>query len=146
MLKRIHVDQLLVGMYIAEFCGSWMEHPFVRANFLLAKSTDLEKIRSSSIREVWIDSSRGLDVPASVPTVDPKQVESEVDASLKKLDAVAPVAARVSMEREMQRAAQIVDQAKQAVVAMFHEVRMGNVVDAARAQGLVEDIAALCGA
>ncbi|MCX7235181.1 MAG: DUF3391 domain-containing protein, partial [Burkholderiales bacterium] len=141
MLKRIHVDQLLVGMYIAEFCGSWMEHPFVRANFLLAKSKDLEKIRSSSIREVWIDSSKGLDVPASAPTVDPKQLESEVDASLKKLDAVAPVAARVTIEREMQRAAQIVDQAKQAVVAMFHEVRMGNVVDAAKAQGLVEDIA-----
>ena len=142
MLKRIHVDRLLVGMYIAEFCGSWMEHPFIRANFLLAKSTDLEKIRSSSIREVWIDSSKGLDVPASAPAVHPKQVESEVDASLKKLDAAAPAAARVSMEREMQRAAQIVDQAKQAVVAMFHEVRMGNVVDAARAQGLVEDIEA----
>ncbi len=142
MLKRIHVDRLQVGMYIAEFCGSWMEHPLIRANFLLAKSTDLEKIRSSSIREVWIDSSKGLDVPASAPAVDPKQVESEVDASLKKLEAVAPAAARVSMEREMQRAAQIVDQAKQAVVAMFNEVRMGNVVDAARAQGLVEDIEA----
>lgn len=144
MLKRIHVTQLLLGMYIAEFCGSWMEHPFVRANFLLDKSKDLEKIRSSSIREIWIDSSRGLDVPASVPAVDHKQVLSKVDASLKKLEAVmpvAPVAARVSMEREMQRAARIVDQAKQAVVAMFHEVRMGNVVDAAKAQGLVEDIA-----
>ena len=141
MLKRIHVTQLLLGMYIAEFCGSWMEHPFVRANFLLDKRKDLEKLLSSSIREVWIDSSRGLDVTASVPAVDHKQVQSKVDASLKKLGAVAPVAAQVSMEREMQRAARIVGQAKQAVVAMFHEVRMGNVVDAAKAQGLVEDIA-----
>ena len=74
MLKRIHVDRLLVGMYIAEFCGSWMEHPFIRANFLLAKGTDLEKIRSSSIREVWIDSSKGLDVPASDPQSIPSRL------------------------------------------------------------------------
>jgi len=28
MLKRIHVHHLSPGMFIHEFCGSWMEHPF----------------------------------------------------------------------------------------------------------------------
>ena len=69
MLKRISVDQLMVGMHIKEFCGSWMEHPFIRSSFVLSNAKDLQTIRASSIREVWIDSSKGLDVPATVVAV-----------------------------------------------------------------------------
>jgi HD-GYP domain-containing protein (c-di-GMP phosphodiesterase class II) len=46
----------------------------------------------------------------------------------------------VSIEREMARAAQICKQSKQAVIAMFQEVRMGNAVDTGGARRLVEDI------
>lgn len=140
MLKRIHVDQLRLGMYIAEFCGSWMEHPFVRAKLLLAKSHDLAKIRASSIREVWIDSSRGLDVSPGVAVVSAQQVDTAVEASLQQLGKAVPVVARVPIDMELQRAARICGQAKQAVIAMFQEARMGNVVDASGAQGLVESI------
>ncbi len=27
MLKRISTKNLILGMYLHEFCGSWMEHP-----------------------------------------------------------------------------------------------------------------------
>ena len=140
MLKRISVDQLTVGMHIKEFCGSWMEHPFIRSSFVLSNAKDLQTIRASSIREVWIDSSKGLDVPATVVVVTPKQAEREIDAALKPNATVNRVVAPVSIEREMARAAQICKQSKQAVVAMFQEVRMGNAVDAGGARRLVEDI------
>lgn len=140
MLKRISVDQLMVGMFIKEFCGSWMEHPFIRSAFMLSSAKDLQRIRASSIREVWIDSSKGLDVPATVVAVTPKQAEREIDAALKPQVAMQRVAAPVSIELEMARAAQICKQAKQAVVAMFQEVRMGNAVDTGGARRLVEDI------
>jgi HD-GYP domain-containing protein (c-di-GMP phosphodiesterase class II) len=140
MLKRISVDQLTVGMYIKEFCGSWMEHPFIRSSFVLSNAKDLQTIRASSIREVWIDSSKGLDVPATVAAVSPKQAEREIEAALKPQVAVNRVVAPVPIEREIARAAQICKQAKQAVVAMFQEVRMGNAVDTGGARRLVEDI------
>ncbi|MEI6760262.1 MAG: HD-GYP domain-containing protein [Betaproteobacteria bacterium] len=140
MLKRISVDQLMVGMHIKEFCGSWMEHPFIRSSFVLSNPKDLQTIRSSSIREVWIDSSKGLDVPATVVAVTPKQAEREIEAILKPKAAVNAVLAPVPIEREMARAAQICKQSKQAVVAMFQEVRMGNAVDAGGARRLVQDI------
>jgi HD-GYP domain-containing protein (c-di-GMP phosphodiesterase class II) len=140
MLKRISVDQLTVGMYIKEFCGSWMEHPFIRSSFVLSNAKDLQTIRASSIREVWIDSSKGLDVPATVVAVSPKQAEREIEAVLKPQVAVNRVVAPVPIEREIARAAQICKQAKQAVVAMFQEVRMGNAVDTGGARRLVEDI------
>ncbi len=35
MLKKISVDKLTLGMHLKEFCGSWMEHPFWRTQFVL---------------------------------------------------------------------------------------------------------------
>jgi hypothetical protein len=42
MLKRISVHQLTVGMYLKEFCGSWMEHPFWRSSFVITDPKDIE--------------------------------------------------------------------------------------------------------
>ena len=140
MLKRISVRQLTVGMHIKEFCGSWMEHPFIRASFVLSNAKDLNVILASSIKEVWIDSSKGLDVPASVPAVSEKQAEIEIDAALEQVVLGGRRAVRLSIEHEMERAALICSQSKQAMVSMFEEVRMGNSVDAGGARDLVEEI------
>ncbi len=69
MLKKISVKQLTVGMYLKEFCGSWMEHPFWRSSFVITDPKDIEAVRASSIRDVWIDCSKGLDVPAGETVV-----------------------------------------------------------------------------
>ena len=74
MLKRIHVQQLSLGMYLHELCGSWMEHPFWRTRFLLEDPQDLLRIRETSIQEVLIDISKGLDL-ANAATA---QAEGEV--------------------------------------------------------------------
>ena len=64
MLKKINVGQLKTGMYLKEFCGSWMEHPFWRSGFVISDPKDIQAILASSIKEVWIDTGKGLDVPA----------------------------------------------------------------------------------
>ena len=65
MLKRIHIQHLTLGMYLHEFCGSWMEHPFWRAKFLLKDPDDLARILATSIRECWIDTDKGAVVAAA---------------------------------------------------------------------------------
>ena len=65
MLKKISVNQLKVGMHLKEFCGSWMEHPFWRSAFVITDPRDIERILESSIKEVWIDNAKGLDVPSA---------------------------------------------------------------------------------
>jgi len=62
MLKKIDVEQLSLGMYLKEFCGSWIVHPFWRSAFVITDSKDIEAILASSIQEVWIDCSKVLDV------------------------------------------------------------------------------------
>ncbi|MDP1636452.1 MAG: DUF3391 domain-containing protein, partial [Gallionellaceae bacterium] len=61
MLKRIPIKQLRLGMHVHEFCGSWMDHPFWRSAFLLDNPQDLKTILSTGLKEVWIDTAKGLD-------------------------------------------------------------------------------------
>ena len=154
MLKRIHVEDLTLGMYLHEFCGSWMEHPFWRTRFLLEDPKDLERIYSTAVQEVWIDVSRGKDVAAGKPALSPEEVEERIATDFSALDAMPPLhvvspelpppperdLGPTSTQMEIRRAAQICSNAKQAVVSMFKEARMGKAVDVAAASGLVEEI------
>lgn len=140
MLKRIRVEQLTLGMHLKEFCGSWMEHPFWRSGFVLTDPDDIKAILASSIREVWIDCSQGLDVALGEVTVSEAESEAQIDVELNQVAQAQRQTAPVSAEQEIARAAQICLQAKQAVVSMFEEVRMGNTVDVGGARQLVEEI------
>ena len=140
MLKRIRVEHLSLGMHIKEFCGSWMEHPFWRNGFVLKDPKDLERIRASSIKEVWIDSSKGLDVPVSDQAVSVAQSDAQVERELQAVAEDVRSTPPVSLEQEYQKAAQICLQAKRAVISMFEEARMGNTVDTGSARRMVDEI------
>lgn len=140
MLKKINVNQLTLGMHLKEFCGSWMEHPFWRGAFVLTDPKDIEAILNSSIKEVWIDCSKGVDISLGVASISEFESEIEVEVALaisfSETQNVVPVCAAL----EYERATKICQQAKQAVVSMFEEARMGNTVDVGGAKLLVEEI------
>ena len=140
MLKKIKVEQLTLGMHLKEFCGSWMEHPFWRTAFVLTDPKDIESILASSIKEVWIDSAKGLDVSEGEETVSEAESEAQVEAELKLAVQENRQIAKTSMSDELNRAAKICAQSKRAVVSMFQEARMGKAVDTGAAQKLVEEI------
>jgi len=140
MHKKIRIEQLQMGMYIKEFCGSWMEHPFWRTSFLLEDPKDLADIHASSIRELWIDTERGLDVPCGEEAVEADTVERKVEAELSQVHAPSPPPKAVSLQEEMGQATKIYNKSKEAVFSMFQEARMGRAVDAEKARQMVEDI------
>ena len=141
MLKRIGVHQLTVGMHLKEFCGSWMEHPFWRTSFVITDPKDIDTILASSIKEVWIDCSKGLDVPVGEPAISESESEAQVDAELTRALSEAREVKRSSTTTELARAVKICAKSKQAVASMFNEARMGKIVDTVGAQRLVEEIA-----
>lgn len=157
MLKRISVHDLTLGMYLHEFCGSWMEHPFWRAKFVLNDPKDLQRIRETNIHEVWIDISKGLDVPAGTSSKTREEVDAQIETDFSALESLPPLSppppapppaapvrsrAPTSMREELKEAASICVQSKQAVISMFNEARLGKAVDAEEAENLVEEISA----
>lgn len=140
MLKKISVQQLTVGMHLKEFCGSWMEHPFWRTGFVITDPKDITTILASSIKEVWIDSDKGLDVAEGQSAMTESESEEQVEEELRQAVSAQREVAPVSIDVELQRAAKICYQSKQAVMSMFQEARMGNTVDAGGARQMVEEI------
>ena len=144
MLKRIKVDQLRIGMYLHELCGSWLEHPFWRTSFLITQEKELARIKKSGVREAWIDTDQGLDVALDAAPEALSKLESDrqTDQALVSMDDGALSLKRCSMAEEMQRAARICHETRDAVATMFTEARMGRALDASGAVSLVEEISA----
>jgi HD-GYP domain-containing protein (c-di-GMP phosphodiesterase class II) len=133
MLKRIPVNQLSLGMHLQAFCGAWLDHPFWRTEFVLSDPNDITLILESSITEVWIDVSKGLDV-------EPSETQEAI-APVEKIPEPAPVVQeKTSFNNELKRAAKICSRGKEAVVSMFQEARMGKAIEAEAAAPLVEEI------
>jgi len=142
MLKKISTDQLRCGMHVHEVCGSWVDHPFWKASFLLKTEAQLLQLRKS-VTQVVIDTSKGLDLPPITATPEPEPPVDTAPASeamTPQALTLAPVIQPVCMQEEMQRAKQIVSQARGAMKTMFEDMRMGKAVDAVHCLPLVEEI------
>ncbi|MFW9617805.1 HD-GYP domain-containing protein [Aquabacterium sp.] len=142
MLKKISTQQLRVGMFIHEVCGSWMDHPFWRGSFKVSDARQIAQL--SGVSEVIIDISKGLDVEdARVEVVDDVEVGSEQDRAEPSPEADpddAPPVQQCSLQQEVQRAGRVIAQSRAAMRSMFQDVRMGKAVDTEHCLPLVQEI------
>ena len=127
-------------MHLKEFCGSWMEHPFWRTGFVITDPKDLASILASSIKEVWIDCDKGIDVPAGQTAVSEAESDAQVEAALEQVVLERRNVAPLTTAQEIAHATKICFEAKRAVISMFEEARMGRAVDTGGAQKLVDEI------
>lgn len=139
MLKRIAVKDVRMGMFITELCGSWMEHPFFKTKFLLEDNHDLESLLKSGIKEVWINTDKGLDADEIVPGKTLSDIEDETEKMLRDA-ARAKRIEKTSMDEEVKIARRVCNTAKAAVLNMFNDARMGKAIEVEQAQELVEEI------
>ena len=121
-------------MFIEEICGPWMNHPFWRTSFLLSDAKDLSDMRATGIREVPIDTRKGLDVAPS-----PGSGKQPAAAAVPPSEGM-PRRKCVSADGEIERAARICNQSTQAVRSMFDDVRLGHSVDVHGIRPLVQGI------
>jgi HD-GYP domain-containing protein (c-di-GMP phosphodiesterase class II) len=148
MLKKIAVRQLRIGMHLHKLEGAWTDHPFWRARFVIDSTADLRRLHECPIAECWIDTRLGLDLaemhePDSAPVLPRPRLDGGPSPVATSPPVAAPDDAPVasnSAADEVQRAAAICQRGREAVVAMFHEARMGRTVDAESCLPLVEDI------
>lgn len=140
MLKRISVDDLRVGMHLHELGGAWLDHPFLRSSFKIEDVQTLRKIRSSGIREAWIDTAKGLDIAGGVTEAE-ADAEVELDLQASAAEEPAPPV-RASTEEEVARAREICAQAVAEVGKLFNEARMGKAIQPDCLLPVATDIAA----
>jgi putative nucleotidyltransferase with HDIG domain len=137
VLKRIAVTDACVGMYVHELCGSWMDHSFWKNKFLLDSDKDLQRLQDSAIRELWIDTRKGLDVPGGDSHA---AVEAATEARLLAAEAEAPAKARPQLADEMGRALKLSARSKERLVSVFAGMRSGEPIDSVQLNAQVDEI------
>jgi HD-GYP domain-containing protein (c-di-GMP phosphodiesterase class II) len=89
MKKRIAIQDLRPGMYIAGMDQSWFQTPFLRHKWLVKREDEITLLRSYGIQNVFIDTEKGCNVieaPHIQETSNPQNVSSDDTLSPPELD------------------------------------------------------------
>lgn len=141
MLKTIDADQLRLGMFVHRLGGNWLDHPFWKSRFELRDAADLARLRASGVKHCVIDTARGLDVLAPSATIEPCAATVPSAAAVPPEPADTPPP-RTRLEDEAAVAARLRAQARQSIVSLHEQARLGRAIDVAGCAPLVEQIAA----
>lgn len=136
-IKRVRVEDLKEGMYVHDLNCGWLEHGFLRQQFLLRHPGQIQKMKDQGLNEIYIDTARGDDV-AGAPTQE--EIQRGLDRQLKRsAEAGAALApARVSQKEESAAARLILGEAEGVVNGLLQDVRLGKQVDPDTARPLVK--------
>jgi len=145
MLKKVHVSQIKLGMFIHRLEGDWLDNPFWTTRFVLKTERDLQKLRASAIQEIWIDPALGLDLEpdpepvAAVSLPKSKVPEKASDAApVEQLPLDRPTA---ELDSEIGKASAIVRRAKQQLAELFAKAKEGDAPALEAAHALAGDVA-----
>lgn len=166
MSTNLRVDQLRPGMYVQRVNGAWLRHPFWRSSFV-ATAQDIQRLRDSGVESVEIDPARSVapeEADAGAPATSQPEPPGpgEAAGSAGPADAGDPgpqqgaasdahsgppprTAPHADLDTELTRARRICQEGREAVQAMFQEVRMGRMVDPGALLPLAEEITASVG-
>jgi putative nucleotidyltransferase with HDIG domain len=138
-IKRVRVDQLKPGMYIHDLNCGWLQHGFLRQQFLLQSAGQIDKMHHQGMHEVYIDTGKGEDLPGA-PTE--AEVKEELQVQLVASGAQGPSlpVAHVSQKEEATAARRILGEAQTVVNDLMGDIRLGKQVDPSKALPVVDEI------
>ncbi len=82
MKKRIAIQDLRPGMYIAGMDQSWFQTPFLRHKWLVKRDDEITLLRSYGVQDVFIDTEKGCDVTAASSVQESSSTQASSDESL----------------------------------------------------------------
>lgn len=138
MQKKIATSQLKPGMFVVELNAGWLEHPFAR-NKLLVDDDDIVRICESGIREVTIDTERGLDTDTELLV---ESVKLEKTRQLELLAGESPIMGDEVVKKSDKECAELaVNHAVSAVRYLMEDARIGNLLDLAVLEDVAKEVA-----
>ncbi|MEO5587620.1 MAG: HD-GYP domain-containing protein [Novosphingobium sp.] len=144
MQRQIRPEDVQLGMYIRKFGGSWFDHPFWRARFVLQTAEDVATVRQSGVPFVQIDEQLGapLTPPSASPILVPVSAGTPTPTSLKRFQSASRWEDdEKSRERfDRQRAKALLARSTQILRGAFADVRLGRAVRIDEVTSIVEDV------
>lgn len=134
MIKLIPTGRLRPGMYVHDLNCGWLQHDFVRNRFLVEDEEDVRKVRAIGVREIYVDTARGLDpdAPSDAPEGVPDAAPAIAEAPAVRTGSKAANA--------FERARALHREATQIVRDMLLDIRLGKQIELEKVEPLVTRI------
>ncbi len=136
MIKKVSVEQLRPGMFIHDMNCGWINHPFVSDNIKIKNDKTIRKIIAHGIREVYIDTDKGIDIVGS-PTeeeMSQKILAEPIEAPKPKINPEDTV----PLQEEIVQAKEIKKEALQTVQKLMEDVRFGKQIEMEKVDHITE--------
>lgn len=138
MIKKITIDQLKPGMYVADLNNQWIPKNNATRSGLVKSQAIIDKVKGLGVTELYIDASKGTDCPEGVPVDAVKQLQAQQFQSITAQSGVS--ALRTPLEKERERAEKSYSAAKNLVGTILDDVKNGKGVDAMAVEDSAGDI------
>ena len=142
MIKRIPVAWLRPGMYVHDLNCGWLQHDFVRNRFLVKDEDDVRKVRGIGVREIDIDTARGLDPDELPAAAEPESCPAgpALDVSPETANASPAVRTTSKTTGSLEHARALHREANQIVRDMLVDIRLGRQIEMEQVEPLVARI------
>jgi HD-GYP domain-containing protein (c-di-GMP phosphodiesterase class II) len=140
VIKKIAVKQLRTGMHVSDFNAGWLEHPFVLNSMKIDTDEQIAKVLASGVKELFIDTDRGLDV-GDAPTRE--EAAAVIERQLERVAETEKPAAperQISLAEEMSRAKNTFTDATKIIRGVMDDVRLGRQIELGTSKAIVEKI------
>jgi putative nucleotidyltransferase with HDIG domain len=136
MIKKVRVEQLKPGMFIHDLNCSWLHHPFLRNKVKINNEQVIKKIISCGIREVYIDTNKGLDI---TNTLTEEKINQEVQNEFTRMiESKVNIRDTVSIQEELVKAKEIKKEALQTVQNLMEDIKFGRQIRMEKVNRIVE--------
>lgn len=138
MIKKVDVEQLLLGMFVTQLDRSWIETPFIIHKFQIKTLKQIDQLQRHC-KYVYIDTEKGTDLhretcPQSIIAPAPGITEPEKSSNQEEKDVPSPEV------KEIRRSLEIHDQTKAVIGSILGDVRLGRTIETVKAKKAVESI------
>jgi len=130
MKKKISATQIKKGMFISALDCNWSDYPYATEAFEVTSEIEIRKIIAFEIKEVEIDTLKGLVLEEKQPFIEKRKPENKllrtaVDDNLAKPGKIK----KADVKEEMQHAQVAFSEAGQLINTMMSDVKMGKQVE-----------------
>jgi len=150
MEKKIPVEDLAVGMFVAELDRPWLDTPFLLQGFLIDSSEQIDTLKRYC-RHVYVDplrssvsaarfEARGMAAGQAHSNPPPLAWPFDLDHIVAPNWNLVEYLDQVSMEAELPQAKEIFEQGEIVIAELFEQLRIGGGTDLARAAEVVDSM------
>lgn len=142
MIKKVKSEQLTPGMYIHDVNCGWLDHPFLTNSVKIKNEDIIREIVEFGIRDVYIDTEKGIDV-SDAPTI--QEVNQQIEEGLERIATPETEAAlrrdeQVPVRQELMCAREVKREATNIVHRIMEDIRLGKQIKIEQVNHTVENM------